>query len=91
MKKILFLSLFTISSFALASLEHKEGQGAKPSSERLSRARGCFAEIYDLGCNHPREGQEKFNTCLSEQNAMLSKSCQAFFTKLYGTKIKREI
>ena len=76
--------IFTITSYA--HLEHRAGQESKPSNERLSVARGCFEEIRRQGCSHPRDGQEIFNTCLDDKKEMLSDSCQAFFTRLYGNR-----
>lgn len=86
MKKIIIVlaSFFTLS--VMANLEHKPGQNGQPSKERLSRARGCFTEIQEHGCAHPREGQEIFKTCLEDKIEILTPSCQAFFKKLYGTK-----
>lgn len=76
----------TVTSPAFATMEHQTGFESKPSAERLSKSRGCFTEIQDLGCPHPREDQEKFNTCLSDNINGLKSSCQAFFKKLYGDK-----
>lgn len=88
--KLIFI-MTIMASQAFATLEHQKGFESKPSAERLSKSRGCFAEIEDLGCQHPREGQEKFNTCMSEKFTELKPSCQAFFEKLYGDKTKEKI
>lgn len=86
MKTFLLIYLMIVTSSIFATMEHQAGFESKPSAQRLSKSRGCFAEIQDLGCTHPREGQEKFNTCLSENFNGLNSSCQAFFKKLYGDK-----
>lgn len=76
----------TVTFAANATMEHQPGFESKPSEERLSNSRGCFHEIQSKGCVHPREDQEKFNTCLSENFSELKPNCQAFFKKLYGNK-----
>jgi hypothetical protein len=91
MKVILFVLMMIITLSANATMEHQKGFETKPSDERLSKSRGCFAEIEVLGCSHPREGQEKFNTCLEEQFNNLKPTCQTFFGKLYGRKSVKEI
>jgi hypothetical protein len=86
MKLIITLMTLFLSFPAMSHLEHRDGQESKPSTERLSVARGCFDEIQDYGCSHPREGQEIFNTCLDQKIEMISLPCQAFFTRLYGNR-----
>lgn len=79
------LSLLLLFSFsAFADLEHVEGQGAAPSRQKLTSARGCFQEIRNLGCGHPREDQDFFIGCLEENKDSLSPSCKSFFEVLYG-------
>lgn len=88
MKSAVILITMFFSFASMAHLEHRAGQETVPSSERLSKARGCFREIAEHGCGHPRDGQEEFNTCLEIKKEMLTETCQTFFKKLYG---KREV
>lgn len=84
MKSLVFTLFLFISLSAMADLEHKEGMGAPPLKQKLSIARGCFKEINELGCGHPRDDQEFFIGCLEESKDDLTPSCQGFFEKLYG-------
>lgn len=84
MKIILLTGTLLFSSFSYADLEHKTGQGANPSQEKLSLSRGCFEEIDEQGCGHPRDDHEVFITCLDENKNKLSTSCAEFFENLYG-------
>ena len=88
MKNLLIAFGIFISLEAMADLEHREGQGTIPSSKELGVSRACFREIDNLGCGHPLEDQEYFNTCLADQKTTLSSNCQIFFEKLYGSKSK---
>lgn len=81
---ILFLSFFAFE--ATADLEHKPGQGGQPLAKKLTLSRGCFHEMENLGCGHPREDQGYFVSCLVDKPGQLTPNCQKFFTKLYGTK-----
>lgn len=84
MKIYLLIGTLITSSFSYADLEHKTGQGANPSQEKLSLSRGCFEEIEDQGCGHPRDDHEIFIACLDENKTKLSTSCLSFFETLYG-------
>lgn len=83
LKLFLLLTLLTPESVR-AHLEHKRGQGSTPSSEKLHFTRGCFSEIADAGCPHPRDGSEIFRSCLDLKLQSVSKNCQGFFLRLYG-------
>lgn len=84
MKATLLISSLLFSTFLMADMEHKPGIGAVPVRQKLTKQRGCFQEIRNLGCGHPREDQTFFNTCLSEKSDQLSSECLTFFEKLYG-------
>ncbi len=84
MKIFLLTGTLLFSSFSKADLEHKTGQGANPSQEKLSLSRGCFEEIDVFGCGHPRDDHEVFIACLDENKKKLSASCLSFFETLYG-------
>lgn len=84
MRIILLISSLFFTSLAWGDLEHRHGQGERPSAQKLSLSRGCFKEINDLGCGHPAEDHEVFISCLDEGREKLSNSCQIFFERLYG-------
>jgi hypothetical protein len=84
MKRYGLLLIMAISFSAFADLEHVEGMGSAPSKQKLSSSRGCFQEIRNLGCGHPREDQDFFTGCLEENKDSLSPSCKSFFEILYG-------
>lgn len=84
MKQKFFILIILFSTNVLADLEHIEGQGLAPSRQKLSSSRGCFQEIRNFGCGHPREDQEFFIGCLEENKDSLSLSCKSFFETLYG-------
>lgn len=86
MKKIFLIITIAFSSFAFADLEHKAGQGDAPPEKKVSLARGCFREIDNLGCGHPKDDLGFFRGCLDENRENLSASCQTFFGKLYSKK-----
>ncbi len=86
MKRSMLVAVIFISFTAYADLEHKEGQGTMPKSQKLSISRSCFKEIDHIGCGHPRDDQEFFTSCLDEKKDELNPSCQVFFEKLYGKK-----
>lgn len=73
-----------IVNISYADMEHKPGIGALPRSAKLSKQRGCFKEITNLGCDHPRVDQVNFKTCLEEKKDQLPVDCQSFFERLYG-------
>lgn len=79
---LLFGLLF--ANISHADMEHKPGIGTSPRSAKLSKQRGCFQEIKNFGCEHPRVDQVIFKTCLDEKKDQLSEECYAFFEKLYG-------
>jgi len=87
MKKLCFIISFLFTTNLLADLEHIAGQGASPGTKNLTLAQGCFIEISEQGCGHPRDDREIFVTCVNDKMDHLTPSCQSFFTKLYG---KRE-
>ncbi len=79
------VSIFLISGTQVqASLEHRSDFENTPSEKRLSVARGCFRQMKELGCGHPRDGQENFERCLQSERKVLSINCQKFFARLYG-------
>jgi hypothetical protein len=84
MKKIFILLILLLSSIVQADMEHKLGQGALPSPQKLSIARGCFKEIDEQGCGHPKENHEFFISCLEVKGNNLSSNCITFFNRLYG-------
>lgn len=84
MKKIILVAFLILSTSAFADMEHRTGQGEKPSAKRLSVARGCFDEIDTLGCGHPRDDHDVFIGCLDDKREDLSPNCQSFFERLYG-------
>lgn len=86
MKHSIFVAVIFLSLSAHADLEHKEGLGTMPKTQKLSISRSCFKEIDDIGCGHPRDDQEFFISCLQENKDELNPSCQSFFEKLYGKK-----
>lgn len=85
--KLFVMTALLFSFFAHADLEHREGQESKPTVENLSRSRGCFKEIKEQGCGHPRENQDFFSFCLQLKLESLTSDCQGFFSKLYGKRI----
>lgn len=78
--------IFTLifSNLTLADLEHRPGQGTLPKREKLSTAHGCFREIDELGCGHPRDDQEFFISCVHDKQDDLTPSCKPFFETKYG-------
>lgn len=84
MKRYLLIGSLVFSAFAFADLEHKTGQGEKPSTQKLSLSRGCFSQIEEFGCGHPANDHEIFITCLDENRENLSTDCRSFFERLYG-------
>jgi hypothetical protein len=78
------LIAFLFLNISYADMEHKTGIGSTPKREKLMKQHGCFQEITNLGCVHPREDQMIFRSCLDEKNDQLSVECQSFFEKLYG-------
>lgn len=67
-------------------MEHRDGQGERPSLQRLSMTRGCFSKMRQLGCGHPREDLEFFKGCLDQNRDQLSLECSLFFNRLYQKK-----
>lgn len=86
MKKLILSMALTLSFSALADMEHKAGQGDAPPAKKISLAHGCFNEIDNLGCGHPKDDLGFFKGCLDENRENLSPSCQSFFGRLYGKK-----
>jgi hypothetical protein len=86
MKMFFVMMNLSFSFFASANLEHSSGLGAPPAAEKISISHGCFQEIQVLGCNHPRDGREEFNTCVRDRSDDLTPVCKTFFEKLYGKK-----
>jgi hypothetical protein len=82
-KSVIVLALI-FSSSAFSNLEHIEGQGSSPLKIKLNHSRGCFQDMAELGCGHPRDGHDSFVTCLNEKRTHLSSTCEAFFERLYG-------
>lgn len=80
MKKVLVLIAFTISLSSFGNMEHKNGIGTAPQSERLSFTRSCFKKAESAGCNVK---DQEFRTCLIEIKEQLDQECKSFFYKLY--------
>jgi hypothetical protein len=77
----LLLSLPTFSTVDLASLE-----STAPTAKELKTSRSCFGELETLGCGHPRDDQERFESCLHNVYSSLTTSCRQMMGELYGVR-----
>lgn len=86
MKNFLLISSMLFSLSAFANIDEASAVAVEPTESELKVSRACFSELETLGCGHPRDDQEHFESCLNNVYSSLTTSCKKMMTELYGVK-----
>lgn len=74
---------FSINSFA-EEIEYFPTENPKATKAEMEFTKSCFIEVERAGCKHPRENQNDFRSCMSQNFNSLTPKCKQLMSKTYS-------